>query len=166
MIHRIFNASRYLIIIPVLGSFVSATTLLIYGALEVVHIVGNTIEEGTISSKGAKALALSFIEIVDLFLIATALYIIALGLYELFIDDTLPLPAWLEVHDLDDLKSKLISVIVVVMSVLFLGQIVTWDGDRDLLRFGASIALIIVSLTYFLNLKLKKPKESEGQNKN
>lgn len=42
------------------------------------------------------------------------------------------LPDWLEIHTLDDLKDKLIGVIVVVLAVLFLGQIVAWDGQRDL----------------------------------
>lgn len=57
---------------------------------------------------------------------------------------------------MDDLKNKLAGVVVVVMAVLFLGQVVAWDGERDLLRFGAAIALVIASLTYFLGLKTKK----------
>lgn len=156
MLRRLLSVSRFLILVPVLGSFLAATTLLVYGGVECVQLVIDTIQHFDISSKGAKALALAFIEVVDLFLLGTVFYIIALGLYELFIDDQLPLPAWLEIHDLDDLKDKLAGVVVVVMGVLFLGQVVTWDGQRDLLPFGAAIALVIAALTWFLGKKAKK----------
>jgi uncharacterized membrane protein YqhA len=157
MLSRILPATRYLISIAVLGSLAAATTLLFYGALEIGILVSKAFGE-EVSSKGAKALALGFIEVIDLFLLATVLYITALGLYELFIDDTLKLPAWLEVHNLDDLKGKLTSVVIVVMGVIFLGQVVTWDGERNLLPFGAAIALVIAALTAFLTLKPKKDK--------
>ncbi|MCC6604442.1 MAG: YqhA family protein [Anaerolineae bacterium] len=152
---RFISASRFLIIIPSLGSFIAATALLVYGAVEIVQLIGQTLE-AEVSSKGAKTLALAFIEIVDLFLLGIVLYIIALGLYELFVDDKLPLPAWLSIHNLDDLKNKLTGVVILVMGVLFLGQVVTWDGERDLLRYGGAIALVITALTYFLSQRSKK----------
>jgi uncharacterized membrane protein YqhA len=159
---RLVSLSRYLIIIPALGSFIAATTLIVYGAVETVQLVGETFALG-VSSKGAKAMALAFIEVVDLFLLGTVIYIIALGLYELFIDENLPLPAWLSIHNLDDLKNKLTGVIIVVMGVLFLGQVVTWDGQRDLLRYGSAVALVIAALTYFLNQRSKKSKANESE---
>ena len=84
------------------------------------------------------------------------LYVIAIGLFELFVDDRLDLPNWLEIHDLNDLKDKLIGVVVVVMGVLFLGQVVTWDGQRDLLGYGVGIAAVIAALTWFSSQKPKK----------
>jgi uncharacterized membrane protein YqhA len=158
---RLISASRYLIVIPALGSFIAATALMLYGALEIVQLISETIAIG-VSTKGAKALALAFIEVVDLFLLGTVLYIIALGLYELFVDDQLPLPPWLVIHDLDDLKNKLTGVVILVMGVLFLGQVVTWDGERDLLRYGGGIALMIAALTYFLSQRGKKAKTGDG----
>lgn len=157
---RVISASRYLIIIPAVGSFVAATTLLVYGAIEIADLILHSFDS-SVSSKGAKALALGFIETVDLFLLGTVLYIIALGLYELFVDENLPLPAWLTIHTLDDLKHKLTGVVILVMGVLFLGQVVTWDGQRDLLPYGAAIAMVIAALTYFLS-QSKKGKEEAG----
>lgn len=158
--HRYFASSRYLILIAVAGSFVAATTLLIYGGAEIVHAVGRLLAERTVSRRVGAALALSFIEAVDLFLLATVLYIMALGLYELFVVDDdrrrVQVPAWLEIHDLDDLKDKLAAVVVVVMGVSFLGEVVTWDGERNLLYFGAGIALVIAALTYFLSHRMRK----------
>ncbi|MFZ5557327.1 MAG: YqhA family protein [Pseudomonadota bacterium] len=160
---RLFAATRYLVVIGVAGSFVAASALMIYGGIEVVMLVVDAVREAKVSSKGAKALALAFIEVVDLFLLATVFYIIALGLYELFINPTLALPEWLVIRDLDDLKNKLTGVVIVVMAVLFLGQVVTWDGERDLLRFGAGIALVVAALSYFLSLKAEKTKPDHGE---
>jgi uncharacterized membrane protein YqhA len=162
---RFLSSSRFLILLAVVGALIAATTLLVYGVVEAFQLVVETITKGTVSSKGAKALALAFIELVDLLLLGTVFYIIALGLYELFIDDRIPVPHWLEIHDLDDLKSKLIGVVIVVLGVLFLGQVVTWNGERDLLGFGAAIALVIGALTYFLGSRPKKNGASGGTDK-
>jgi uncharacterized membrane protein YqhA len=147
---RIFQATRYLILVAVAGSLVASATLLLYGGAETVAVVVELLRHGPLGGDTGKRLTLHFIELVDHFLLGTVFYIIALGLYELFIDDRLDLPHWLEIHDLDALKSKLISVVVVVMGVSFLGQVVTWDGETDLLRAGAGAALVIAALTFFL----------------
>lgn len=156
MVKNVLARSRYLILIAVAGSFLAATALLLYGGIEVIVLIKQAVTYGEVSQKGAKALALAFIEMVDLFLLGTVFYIVALGLYELFIDDTLALPHWLEIHDLDGLKNKLVGVVIVVLAVTFLGQVVTWNGERDLLGFGAGIALVIAALTWFLGSKGKK----------
>jgi len=36
---------------------------------------------------------------------------------------------------------------------LFLGQVMTWDGERDLLGYGAAIALVIAALAFLLGGK-------------
>ena len=150
---RFIAAARYLIIIAVLCLLLGATVLLAYGAKETFGILGALLG-GEMKAKG---LILAFIELTDLFLLATVLYVMAIGLFELFVDDRLDLPTWLEIHDLNDLKEKLIGVLVVVMGVVFLGQVVTWDGERDLLRYGAGNALVIAALSWFLSNKPKKP---------
>lgn len=155
MLKRAIGWSRYLILIAVLAIFVAALLLLAYGGALTVGAIQSTLG-GSADSKSAKALILSIIELVDLFLLATALYVIAAGLYELFIDEAAPLPSWLEIHDLDDLKDKLIKIVIVVLGVLFLGQVISWDGQRDLLGYGGAVALVIASLTYFLSQKPKK----------
>lgn len=123
LFHRILDSSRLSILIAVSCSFVVSITLLIYGAAQTFVTVGYTLTIGH-SSKEAKTVILSFIEIIDLFLLATVFHIIALGLYELFIDARLKVPLWLEIHNLDDLKAKLVKVVVVILGVLFLGQAV------------------------------------------
>ncbi|MEM1273549.1 MAG: YqhA family protein [Pseudomonadota bacterium] len=160
--NRFLGAMRYLILLAVFGALIAAATILLYGFLETLQLTWTTIQSGEVSRTGAKALVIEFIEIVDLFLLGTVFLIISVGLYELFIDDNLDLPAWLEIKTIDDLKSKLIGVVVVVLGVLFLGQVVSWDGERDLLGYGVAVALVIGALTYFLGLKLSaKAKATE-----
>ncbi|MDZ4863184.1 MAG: YqhA family protein [Gemmatimonadota bacterium] len=158
---RLLGASRYLIILAVLSTLAAGTALLVYGTVETYSILQGLIT-ATGSSKGAKGLILAVIELTDLFLLATVLYVIAIGLFELFIDDRLDLPNWLEIHDLNDLKEKLIGVIIVVLAVLFLGQVATWDGVRDLLGYGTATALVIAALTWFVSQKGKKERDKPG----
>lgn len=159
LLHRLLSRSRYLIIIAVLCTLAGATALLVYGAIETVLVIRHAFPVPAAEGSATRGLVLGLIELTDLFLLATVLYVIAIGLFELFIDDRLDLPDWLEIHDLNDLKEKLIGVLVVVMAVLFLGQVVIWDGQRDLLGYGASIALVIAALTWFTR---QKPKKDRG----
>jgi uncharacterized membrane protein YqhA len=151
VLRPILNASRYLVIAAVVGALAASVALFVYGLTETAVVIVQAIAKAEVSSKGAKALALEFIEIVDLFLLGTVLLMIALGLYELFINSDLKLPEWLQIRTFDDLKLKLVGVVIVVLAVLFLGQVVAWNGERDLLRFGAGIAVVIAALTYFLS---------------
>ena len=146
---RFLSRSRFFIIIAVLGSFVCACVLLGYGAYEVVAVVGGTLA-GQLKSK---TLLLTTIEAIDTFLLATLCYVVSLGLYELFIDDSIPVPQWLHINSLDDLKNKLLGVVVTLLGVLFLGQIVTWDGAQDLGSYGFAVAVVIVAITFYTRKK-------------
>lgn len=162
MFRQLLANTRFTILAAVLCSFVVAFTLLLYGAVQTFVTVQHVLSIGH-SSQEAKTVILSFIEIIDLFLLATVFYITALGLYALFIDDRINVPSWLEIHNLDDLKGKLASVVIVILSVVFLGQAVKWEGGTDLLAFGTSVALVITSLTYFLSEKNKKIKIEKAE---
>lgn len=155
--NKLLSVSRYLIFIAVVGAFAAATLLLVYGFAQIVSLIQTTLAEEYISRKVAKSIALECIEIIDMFLMGTVFYIVSLGLYELFIDSGVKLPAWLTIKTLDDLKNKLISVVIVVLAVLFLGNVVTWDGQSDLMGLGVSVALVIAALTWFIGSKPAKP---------
>ncbi len=120
---------------------------LIYGFLLVFRTIWHTISEYGVDTDGAKTLSVEFVELTDLFLVGTVLYIVALGLYELFVDPEIPVPDWLHVDNLDDLKSKLVGVIIVLLGVNFLVAVVDWDGSRDIVAFGGAIAVVIIMLS-------------------
>ena len=137
MLRRFFAASRYAVLIAALGILVASLALLFYEASVVGVAVVDGVRNYSASSTTAKQFAIGLIEAVDVFLISIAIYIISLGLYVLFVDQGLPLPRWLEIRDLDDLKNNLVSVVIAVLAVLFLRQAMAWNGGYDLLAFGA-----------------------------
>lgn len=104
---------------------------------------------GLVTSYGKDPFAaISLIEVMDAFLIATALIIFGLGLYELFVED-LSLPEPLVVHNLHDLKAKLASIIVLVMAVTFLRHLVEWKDPQGTLFLGISVATVSAVLIAF-----------------
>lgn len=146
---RIPGYSRFLVGIPVLGLMAGATTLVVMAAISTVGTVAEAI--GGHLTKAETVL--HFIELADVFLLSTVLYIMALGLYELFIDDNLVLPAWLTIHSIDDLKSRLVSVVVVVLAVSFLGMVIEGAAALELLYRGLAIAAVVAAMGYFLSNK-------------
>lgn len=145
-VQRLLGSSRWIILLAVIGAFLSAMVLLVYAAGVVFVTIKDLVTDLHFSEKGAKELSVTFIQLVDLFLLGTVIYIIAIGLYELFIDDSLPMPGWLHIGTLDSLKEKLIGVVILLLGVTFLGQAVTWSGDDGIIYFGAAIALVIFGL--------------------
>jgi uncharacterized membrane protein YqhA len=150
MLKPLLRASRYLALAAVLGSLISAAALLTYGLLDSIVVITRTIVAGDVSTTGAKALMYYFIELFDLFLLGTVMLIMALSLYELFIDADLKIPARLQIHTFEDLKASLVTVVIVVMAVTFLGQILSWDGKTDLFGIGVVVALVIAALNFYL----------------
>lgn len=144
---KILSSTRYIVLLGVIASLVLSATLFLAGLVRTGLIVFDAVLKIN-SSKIAKDMAIASIELADLFLIATAMYIVGIGLYELFIG-SVDLPDWLLISSLDDLKEKLINVVVVVLAVSFLAQIATWDGQTNLLPYGVAIALVIAALTAF-----------------
>jgi uncharacterized membrane protein YqhA len=150
MLKSLLNGSRFLVLAAVVGSLAGAAALFVYGLVDTVVVIAQTIAKCEVSTTGAKQVMLYFIEIFDLFLLGTVMLIMALSLYELFFDSDLKLPARLEIHTFEDLKSNLVTVVVVVMAVTFLGQIVSWNGEADLFGFGVVVALVIAALNFYL----------------
>jgi len=156
--NRILESTHYLIFVAVLGSLIAAILLLIFASIAEVQVIIESFKNIWATDKEVKIFSLALINIVDYLLLATGFYIISLGFYELFIDDRLNLPAWLIFHDFEDLKGKLVGIIIVVLGVNFLSNAVSWNGELNIIGYGASIALVIAALTYYLSIKTKKTK--------
>jgi ABC-type thiamin/hydroxymethylpyrimidine transport system permease subunit len=63
------------------------------GTVQIVAFVVELVRHGGINNQWGAELRLTVIEVVDLFLIGTVLFVIAVGLYQLFGTTTMPLPA-------------------------------------------------------------------------
>jgi uncharacterized membrane protein YqhA len=100
---------------------------------------------------------------VDAILLGTVLLVIGYGLFELFIDDELPVPLWLRVYDLDDLKSKLIGVVVAIIAVVFVGIFVDAKRSADVISYGVGAGALVVGLAIFAYATKKEPKGKTPQ---
>jgi uncharacterized membrane protein YqhA len=158
MLRRLLASSRYIVFLAIIGTYIAALALMVYESIALGLTLVDVVRAGSTSLKDVKTLAVGLIEVVDVFLIAIAMYIISMSLYALFVDDTLPLPQWLKVQGLEDLKANLVSIVIVVLAVMFLRESVAWDGDPAFLSFGGALALVIAALTFYLGKK-GAPKE-------
>jgi len=143
-VKRVLESSRYLVLLGVFSSLLASAAAFLWGTYKtVVTIVA------LVQSRGGDPLAaVSFLELMDKFLIAAGLYIFAVGMYELFVDD-LALPAWLVVHDLHAVKSRLSSIIVLLMAIVFLERLIRWEDPQGTLFFGIAITIVSAVLIAF-----------------
>ena len=141
---KLLEKSRYLAIIGVLGLLVSALAAFAWGLLQTAHALVLIIEsQGTDTG-----ITVALIEVVDIFLIAITLLIFSINLYELFIADV-NVPEWMVSHDLYDLKTKLSSMIVLVMAVKFVEKLVDVKDYNNLLQLAAAVTLVSSALIAF-----------------
>lgn len=150
--NTIASSSKWLFLLTVIGSALISVALFIYGFLLTLVIIYESIFTVELSLESLKTLMAASIQIIDLFLVATVFYIISLGFYELFIAKA-PLPGWLKICDLDDLKTKLLGLVIIALSVLVLGTALTWDGTSDILAFGLAISSGIIAITAYIWVK-------------
>jgi uncharacterized membrane protein YqhA len=152
MIRFITNSSKWLFTLAVIGTALISIFLFIMGFLVVLYAVANSLLNPSIDIHFLKELLATFIEIIDVFLVATVFYIIALGFYELFIAKA-PLPGWLKICDLDDLKGKLLGLVIIALAVLILGAALTWDGTSNILAFGLAVSAGIAAISLYVWVK-------------
>lgn len=161
MLRQTLASTKYIILVVVLSIYVGSVALILYETAVVVSAIVTTIQDASVSPEGGRLLAVGLLAAIDVFLIAIVGYIISVGLFVLFIDNTLPLPAWLVIRNLEDLKNNLVSVIVAVLAVLFAKEAVARTGDLDLLGLGIAVALMIGALTLFLVVNGSAHRSSE-----
>jgi uncharacterized membrane protein YqhA len=151
LIRRAFASSRFLMILTVLSTFATAAALLIFDALLTIEVIADAVTGllRNIDTDYARNLAVQMLTIIDLALLGIVFFVISLGVYQLFIDDQLELPQWLRIDDLDDLKGKLISVVVTLLGVYFLEIVVTGNGGGEILTSGLGIGAVVAALSIF-----------------
>ena len=151
---RMFGAARYIMTVAVVAIFLGAAVLLLVAVFEMGLAIWNELFYGSAHNTDAITLSLrvAVIDAVDTMLVATVLFIIAFGLYQLFVDPSLrsQLPRWLRVSGIDDLETRLAGMAIVVLGVIFLTQALESHGQGDLLGFGLAVAAVIAALSLFL----------------
>jgi uncharacterized membrane protein YqhA len=150
---RALSLSRVVVVVPVVVLVLAAMSSFALGTEVFVRSVTSFVEESHLTSHNLGFLLL----LTDLFLVGATLMIAAFGFYDLFVTridaggQSLRLPGWLRMHDLNDLKARVISMIILVAAVTFVDVVVeSKGGDVDTLYLGAAVALVIAALTAFL----------------
>jgi uncharacterized membrane protein YqhA len=150
---RALSLSRVVVIVPVIVLLVSAITSFVYGTEVFVRSVTSFVKEPQLTSHNLGFLLL----LTDLFLVGATLMIAAFGFYELFIGRIdadgpgMRLPSWLKMDDLNDLKARVISMIILVAGVTFTDVAVeSKGGGLNTFYLGAAVAVVIAALTAFL----------------
>jgi len=150
---------RYIVILSVILSIVSSIALFIIGSWDILQaiIFKNPLFDSTITNNND--LLFGIISSIDLFLIGIVLLIFGFGVYELFISEIdfakgKFSDSTLKIKSLDQLKNKIIKVIIIVLIVKFFEKILKLSADfatpTDLLIFGCSILTICIGY-YLIN---------------
>jgi len=150
--------SRLMVLLAVVGSLLTAIVMFLLASADVWHLLGELRHFASVDGLdrivARQAIVTGVVEVIDGYLLAAILLIFALGLYELFIsriDDAVGDEASanvLVIHSLDDLKTRLGKVILMVLVVKFFefGISLEIDTAKDLLLLGGGIALIGAAL--------------------
>lgn len=142
--------SRALALIPVVVLVLATAGAFVYDAVLFAHTVVSVVHSPFPENGKAGDLVL----IVDLFLIGATTLIAALGFYELFIGVTpgtrARLPGWLVIRDIEDLKARVVSMLILVTAASFVEEVVDFRSGHDILYFGIAVAVVIGALTAYL----------------
>lgn len=166
MFSKLFSLSRYLILLAVIGSLLAATLVMLFGVYDLFRVLVNILQGDVYAEDITKKVSVGAIELIELFLLGTVLYVVSLGLYQLFIEKEIPVPAWLKISTLDNLKERLLATVLVMIAVSFFGYAVTWDGSWNILAIGLAIGFVIIGIAYTLAraIRDKEPEEEHENN--
>lgn len=157
---------RVVIVLGVIGLVTGSCIVFFYGIVETAHLLLGFVktmwlEGGHLAHDSAaglltyNALIMGLITVVDDFLIGIVLLIFGLGSYDLFIsriDAALEQgdirPDWLVFGSLDELKSVLGKVVLMILIINFLRLTIEteFQGPLDLVYLGAGIGFVALGL--------------------
>lgn len=142
---RVLGATRFAVIVPALAAILGALLLMAQGSIAMVAAIIGSVTGRTY----LKDTIVEVLTAVDAILLGTVLLVIGYGLYELFVDNNIQVPEWLQVRDLDDLKSKLIGVVVAIIAVIFVGVFVDSNRAADIVSYGVGAGALVTGLAVF-----------------
>lgn len=151
----IVEKSRYLALVGVIGLLIGAVAAFYVGMEKVFKVL----QTAFLHYESNNPTLYILFEILDSFLVAVALIVIAVSIYELFIDE-LEVPDWMLVRNLNELKAKFGIVLIPVMTVKFVQKLLQPESALETLYYGIAVALVSAALTAF-NYVSEVEKEAE-----
>jgi len=152
--------SRFVVVVAVIASIATAFAMFFVATVDAWYLVAHILHypASDLTVEARKALhddtITHVVEVVDGYLLALVMLIFSLGMYELFVSDidaarhSKASSKILVIENLDDLKSRLAKVILMILIVLLFERAVKMHIETmlDLVYLGASIALIGAAL--------------------
>ena len=154
---RILWNLRYVVVLAVIIAMLSSITLFVIGSWDILYAIlyQNPLFNPEVNNNNN--LLFKIISSVDLFLIGIVLLIFSFGVYELFISEIdfaegKIAESALQINSLDQLKNKILKVILIVLIVKFFEKILklapNFNTPNDILIF--SLSILAICLGYFL----------------
>jgi len=160
MFEKALWESRFIVLTAVVASLLSSFAMFFMATVDafymLVHLLDYASPDLAVEARNQlrSETVTHVVEIVDGYLLATVLLIFALGLYELFISKIESAEGEkvsgnvLVIHSLDDLKSRLAKVILMILVVKFFEHVsvMHYDTPLSLLYLAGGIALVGLAL--------------------
>lgn len=144
--------SRLITLIIVICSMISSGYLLLMASAEVYHTIIQSSPLKVTPEHTTYVLA-NLIGAVDLYLIGVMVMLFGFGIYELFISQIeigqrYGSSRLLDINNLDDLKNKLLKVVVMALVIWFFRQLVLLEVSSpiDVLYFSLAILAVAISV--------------------
>lgn len=162
--------SRYLTLLAVVGSLVAAVVLFILSTANICNALKQYVIPLNVSDhQSLEHLLAMFVTSVDVYLFAMVLIIFGMGVYELFISKMDPVenrmdsrPSWLRISSIDDLKSSLGKVILMVLIVSIFEHSLSIDYANSVDLLYAAIAVVLVAAALYVT-HLSSHKETKKE---
>jgi uncharacterized membrane protein YqhA len=151
--------SRFVVMVAVIASMITALAMFYLASVDVYHMVihlGEYLSPDLVGEARQEFRANTVthvVEVIDGYLLATVLIIFSLGLYELFISkieeaENSDNSKVLAIHSLDDLKTRLGRVVLMILIVNFFEHAISMEfhGPLDLLALAGGIGLIAIAM--------------------
>jgi uncharacterized membrane protein YqhA len=145
---RLIGRSRLIVVVAVVAVLLCAFSLFLLGAwlaLETIWAAWAGVLHGEV---GTTELTIRFLQIVTVMLKAVFFYLIGVGFYSLFISP-LNVTVAMGVETLNDLETKVISIIIVIMAVRFLENFIQYESALEVLMSAGALAVVVAALVLF-----------------
>lgn len=161
--------SRFIVLFAVISSMISSVILFVVATVDVFELIQKVFTYVMLRGSDRTAAAYEefhgevvghIIGAIDDYLLATVLFIFALGLYELFISKIEEAEAEAEtssrillIHSLDDLKDRLAKVVLMILIVTFFKNVIHTPFEEPLSILYLGIGILFVALALYFTHK-------------
>ena len=145
---RALGRTRFVVLVGVGGVLLLAITLFIVGAVQALSSIWHAISGALGGKLPSSEFTVELLEVVATMLKAVVFYLVGVGLYSLFIAP-LNLPEALGIATLNDLETKIVSVVIVILAITFLEHFILWQDPMATMQLGVTMAVVVAALVLF-----------------